>query len=235
MRKIYYANLNLSLVNKSSILIWVLSILAAICIILATVQSLAFDISFYDKEFLRLGTNDRLGNNLSSNLTQTLVLYYQDKTKALEAPYLQPEEISHLQDVKKLFMSLAVIIGGIAVVWALLFVILCFRLGFGAILFFSEVYRLTALFMAGFVAFIFIASFFFESSFEVFHKLLFPQGNFSFPESSLLIQIYSSQFFIDFTLAVLFRLFIFCVLLFFAGSFMRSLVLYSLKQSKKSR
>ena len=59
----------------------------------------------------------------------------------------------------------------------------------------------------------FIASLLFEKFFELFHLILFPQGNWQFNASSLMIQTYQQSFFQGFFVRAIIIAFIFSLLL----------------------
>ncbi len=58
-----------------------------------------------------------------------------------------------------------------------------------------------------------IASLFFNRFFELFHLIVFPQGNWQFSANSLMIQIYQQSFFQEFFVRVIAVAFIFLLLL----------------------
>ncbi len=91
-------------------------------------------------------------------------------------------EVQHLRDVHVLFVYFY-LFGLIAII--LLFKFFRFRVLSRKFLITSTV----SLFLACLVMGIFFSTFF-----ELFHKLLFPQGNFAFPEDSVLIQTFPPIF-----------------------------------------
>ncbi|MBU4482238.1 DUF1461 domain-containing protein [Patescibacteria group bacterium] len=60
-----------------------------------------------------------------------------------------------------------------------------------------------------------ISLLFFDRFFELFHLILFPQGNWQFNASSLMIQTYQQSFFQEFFVRVIVVAFIFLLLLIF--------------------
>lgn len=103
-------------------------------------------------------------------------------------------EQSHMLDVRHLVDTMLIICLGGLVVWFLLFRKLKKSEQLTSLLSpFLAMYTLgglTSLFAKDFT-----------NSFEVFHKIFFPQGNYAFPFNSLLIQTYPEKFFFAMTLS----------------------------------
>lgn len=114
-----------------------------------------------------------------------------DQNVIRSAGATQPE-IDHLIDVARLFSALDLLI--------IQELLLLFLLGFTAVFVRTSILRF-ALKIAG-IGGITISSlvgifsfFFFDLAFELFHQVLFPQGNYSFPMSTYLIQLLPGEFF----------------------------------------
>ncbi|MAG38588.1 hypothetical protein CMO90_00705 [Candidatus Woesearchaeota archaeon] len=117
--------------------------------------------------------------------------------------YFSSDEKAHLEDVRILFKKLFLLL---KVSIALLFVSL---IGLYALSknFQDEFFK--ALFLSGICSFVFLSLLFFASlnfsiTFDGFHKLFFPQGNYLFSSESLLITLFPEKFFKDFFIRVLF-------------------------------
>jgi hypothetical protein len=117
------------------------------------------------------------------------------KNKSILPDILLTNENQHMQEVKNLYiLGQQLLIGG-GVILFLYF--LFFRYIGGTILFFKSVR------FGSYIAFILLFIFGvltlldFTTSFLYFHHIFFPQGNFLFPENTLLIQIFTERFFKD--------------------------------------
>lgn len=74
-----------------------------------------------------------------------------------------------------------------------------------------------------------IASLFFNRFFELFHLIAFPQGNWQFEASSLMIQTYQQSFFQEFFVRVIVVAFIFLLLLILLIKIVKKLIINSEK------
>lgn len=141
-------------------------------------------------------------------ILDNLLNFFKGKEK-LE--YFKENEQSHLEDVRallsKLFFTLYFSI--IATVVLLVALFFLFTEDFKADVF--KIFFLAGLSSFALVALLSLAAINFSVSFEGFHLLLFPQGNYTFAESSLLITMFPPIFFKSF----LFRLLIGSVIISF--------------------
>ncbi len=106
-----------------------------------------------------------------------------------ESKWLTNDEISHLKDVWNLVgkVRLMTIIS-----WLLLLIIYLFQRTMLNNFLFTRVKRLLIIIIIGMS----LGLIFFKNFFISFHHVLFPQGNWSFPKESALIQAYPQDFFI---------------------------------------
>jgi integral membrane protein (TIGR01906 family) len=112
--------------------------------------------------------------------------------------YFEEKEKSHLQDVKVLINKFFFVLN-ISFIVLIICVLVLFFLDKKYL---KENY-LKIIFLSGLCSFallalLFLAGFNFSISFEGFHKIFFPQGNYAFPESSLLISLFPETFFLSF-------------------------------------
>ncbi|HLC98189.1 MAG TPA: DUF1461 domain-containing protein [Candidatus Nanoarchaeia archaeon] len=109
-----------------------------------------------------------------------------------EVPYpLTPEERSHLADVERVMTGIN------AVFYALLLALtLLLTYTWKQPQFQKKLFRFGGITTLAFgIILLFFILFSFTSSFTLFHQLFFPQGNWLFPESSFLIQMFPIHFF----------------------------------------
>ena len=211
-------------VKKKSVekkIIVIVSVIALIFIILsASFFMVFFDKRFYDKSFTKYGAYDELGMQGVRNTVDYLTNYLiNEKVNINEVKGLSifmPEERSHLEDVW-------VIIHWVKAISALSLILLIgvlvhlSRLGG-----FRENIRRTLIYGAistlALLAIIFVLSLNFPSFFEGFHRLLFPQGNYTFPAEYLLIKLFPQGFFEDYARKMFFHAAILSLICLFLGS-----------------
>lgn len=128
--------------------------------------------------------------DLTPNQQQTI--NFLDDKAGLELQ-LTENEMSHLEDVKK-------VMNYIDYAFYFLLLVLIIILTYHK----QDQEQIKKLFKYGgittVVSILFVLLFsltFFDSLFTIFHQIFFPQGNWTFPGSSLLIQIFPLQFFIN--------------------------------------
>ena len=164
---------------KSRIIIAVILIPLIICLFSAI--TVVYDKEFYTNELAKFGSSEKL---IAAN---EQIGKYMNGSGSLDAVAgLTAAEKSHLADVKDIMSDLPIV-----------FIVLL-------LLFFSLLQRTKekrkVLLYGGLAAAaipVIFAIIPFDSVFTAFHQLFFPQGNWMFSPDSLLIQIYSIQFFYD--------------------------------------
>lgn len=108
---------------------------------------------------------------------------------ASEDIYFSALEVSHLDDVSRLYKPIEIVLNTFAVIaWSVLFLAVYKKANFDIAL------RLASKLLALFVGVMFLCLLVFNIFFEKFHKLLFPQGNWAFPADSLLITLFPETF-----------------------------------------
>jgi len=114
------------------------------------------------------------------------------------AASFRPDEISHLYDVRKLLVKIFVLYCGSII----LFVVITFLLIEKNIKNFIRnlgiIFTISSSFILLFIIILYFLGENFPSLFENFHRLFFPQGNYAFPEGSLIITLFPSGFFYNF-------------------------------------
>ena len=137
-------------------------------------------------------THEQLLSELSAGQYSQQVIGFL-KNKSILPDILSTNETQHMQEVKNLFiLGRQLLIGG-GIILFLFF--LFFKYIGGTALFFKSVrYGSYTAFVLLFI-FGVLTLLDFTSSFLYFHHIFFPQGNFLFPENTLLIQIFTERFF----------------------------------------
>ncbi|MBA7683100.1 hypothetical protein ES703_91458 [subsurface metagenome] len=128
---------------------------------------------------------------------QTIQVRYSDESMNTAASF-RPEEISHLNDVRKLLVRIFILYCGSVI----LFVIMTFLLIEKNIKNFIRNLGIIFIISSSFLLLFIIILYFLGQNFPVlfnnFHLLFFPQGNYAFPEGSLIITLFPSGFFYNF-------------------------------------
>jgi uncharacterized membrane protein len=121
--------------------------------------------------------------------TQRAIEYSTRGTSLRTDIYFSPDEISHLLDVALLYQKVRLIFGGAAIFCLSVLIIERAR---------KHIDRRAFLYAARGLAsvgiFVSLAVIFFTTFFLRFHELFFPQGNWAFPEQSLLIASFPELF-----------------------------------------
>lgn len=179
-----------------------------------------FNRSFYNKEFKKYGQYDELGTAGVQKTVDYLIKYLtSEKTNINQIPEFNgfaEEEKSHLEDVREIIntvkwigiISFALLIAALI----RLYVLKDFNLSLKRIFVYGSITAFALLVI------LFVISLNFPSFFESFHKLLFPQGNYTFPANYLLIKLFPEGFFMDFAREIFFHTLIMSLIFFFLGS-----------------
>ena len=152
--------------------------------------------SFFDKTLKHTGSYERLGQAQATKINNNIINYLNSGSESLPKE-LTGKEKSHLADVKQLIFRLKLIS-----YFALAVLVICLLFYFQrpadhikAAL--ARLFMYIGSFGLLIVSLFAIASCSFNFSFMIFHQLLFT-GNWQFPATSLLIQLYAQQFFFQF-------------------------------------
>jgi uncharacterized membrane protein len=168
---------------------------------------------FYYEEYAKNNVYTNIAERYSLNATESRVLAY-DVTENLfnffrskeSLRYFTAEEQNHMYDVKSIFNTMKTIYYASFIIFIACFGYLYYHYRndrMHAIELLSNILRYASITCLGFLAVLFVLSvFFFDATFAIMHLLLFPQGNFTFPETSLLITLFPQQFFFDIALRI---------------------------------
>lgn len=199
----------------------ILSIIFLVLIIFsASFFMVFFNRGFYDKEFKKYGQYDELGTVGVQKTVDYLISYLisakKDINQVQELNGFTAEEKAHLEDVRNIInwvkiigiISLVLLIGAIARLSRLK----DFKQNLKRIFIYGSISTFAVLVI------LFVISLNFPSFFESFHKLLFPQGNYTFPSNYLLIKLFPEAFFRDYAREMFFHTLIMSLIFFFLGS-----------------
>lgn len=163
------------------------SFLSSILIILTIFFILLGNVGFHKSLIQKYQYNESLDYHLEVNRNVTKYLFHTDKE--LNAPFTENEK-SHMKDVKNIITILFIITLSILISLISSYIKKKPKL-------LSECTNITII-LFSFLVLGGISSLFFKPFFHLFHKILFPQGNWMFPADSLMIQTYNRVFFQDF-------------------------------------
>jgi integral membrane protein (TIGR01906 family) len=195
-----------SLVNSNikKTAIAVNSILLLIIIVLSPLAYYLYNFNFYNSLFVKNGVYEILDKSDVKKLTENVYDYFKYKrdfeTFELKGniKFFNETEISHLNDVRILLKKLLTVF----YISTALFVLLTILLVEKKTNRFLKNISLSALISSAALICLFILFYFFGNNFwvlfEKFHYIFFPQGNWAFPEGSLIITIFPFGFFYDF-------------------------------------
>lgn len=131
--------------------------------------------------------------------------------------YFNSNEISHLNDVRVL-LSRILLLFYISSMLFIIFTLLLIEKSWKAFIKnLSLIMLISSAFVLIFLAALYMLATNFSYLFENFHYLFFPQGNWAFPEGSLIITIFPFGFFYDFFFSLVMSSLIASLVLFAAG------------------
>ena len=200
--------------DKSLIIIFAVCLF--IIIIFGSLNVMIFNKDFYYKEYFKNNVYEKLSSDpdiakeQAQNVTEDLIKYLRSYDNA-PMKHMSAAEADHIKDVRGLIHTMQFIYYGAALVSILLF-LYCYqrfkddRYEFIRILAKTLLYSSIA--AAIFLVSIFLMCvFYFDSTFTLFHMIFFPQGNWMFDSSTMLITLFPQAFFFDISL----RIFIYAI------------------------
>lgn len=203
--------------NKDKILENTLTILCIISlffiIIGGSFSLMMYYKGFYLSEYQKNGVYDDLAERnqitqqeamiYANNVTDNIFDYFHSKS---ELNYFENDEKAHMKDVKAVISAVFFIYYSSAMLFIVCFVILFLKFkndSIGFIKFLSKILLIGSIATLGLLIIILLMNiFYFNLIFNVFHQLFFPQGNWIFESTSLLITLFPQQFFFDITLRI---------------------------------
>ena len=214
------------------------SIFLSIIILFAPLRYYLYKSSFYNTLYKKNGVYEILDKNDVKILTESVFNYFK-YGKPFEYfnlkngfEYFTNNEISHLNDVRILLFRITLTFN----ISIALFIIFIFLLIEKKYLNFlkniSIIFTASSSFILSFILVLYLFGKNFWILFEKFHLLFFPQGNWAFPEGSLLITIFPFGFFYDFFVKLILTSFIISIVLLLIGAI--SLIYLNLKLKRKN-
>lgn len=197
-------------VHDTSIII-MFTICLFIILIFGSLNMMIFNKDFYTKEYFKnnvyekISSDPDIGKEIALNATDDLTKYFRSYNSQ-ELRYYTSTEMSHLEDVRGLIHTMQYIYYGAAILSIILF-LYCYQRFKGDKQEFIKILAKTLLY-SSIAAIIFLVSIFllcvfcFDFTFTMFHVMFFPQGNWMFENSSMLITLFPQQFFFDISLRI---------------------------------
>lgn len=135
-------------------------------------------------------TPPNIPHSLVSQATKRAIEYATHGGMAQSDIFFTKNEVSHLLDVYHIeFVIRLIITSAVTISWAILLSSLAQKVRFA-----KRSFLYAAIFLLVAVIFLTFALLFFSSFFIQFHLLLFPHGNWEFPETSMLITLFPQLF-----------------------------------------
>lgn len=128
---------------------------------------------------------------------QTIKVRYSDESMSTAASF-RPEEISHLIDVRKMLVRIFILYCGSIILFVVMTFLLIEKNIKNFIRNLGAIFIISSSFMLLFIIILYFLGQNFPVLFDNFHQKFFPQGNYAFPEGSLIITIFPFGFFYDF-------------------------------------
>jgi len=193
--------------NKT--IIGVFSVTLFIIIIFGSLNLMIFNKDFYYKEYSKNNVYEKISNNktiaidTTKNITTNIMKYFRSNA---ELEYFTNTEKNHMSDVKSLINIMQVVYYCAAVISIILFFYCYYTFKKEGVKFIRIITK--SVLYSSIAAIIFLVSlfvmsvFYFNLLFMMFHLIFFPQGNWMFDSSSLLITLFPEQFFFDIALRI---------------------------------
>ncbi len=196
--------------------LWLASFITAIIIPILVFNSLVFNLEYYKEQFkiLDIYSIEPEADNISAE-----ILNFFNSNSELITNKLTSAEKSHLADVKQVFSNLKTVMYFLIGLLLFLFFLIIKRLKTKDLLkeFIANYFLIISIILFAVMIVFAISLFNFTSAFQNMHELLFPQGNYAFPEDSMLITLFPEQFFINFVKDFVINIAAISVLLFGLG------------------
>ncbi len=136
-----------------------------------------------------------------TTILQTIQVRYSDESVISNnnmAASFRPDEISHLNDVRKLLVKIFILYCGSVILFVIMTFLLIEKNIKNFIRNLGAIFTISSSFMLLFIIILYFLGENFPVLFENFHLLFFPQGNYIFPPGSLIITLFPSGFFYNF-------------------------------------
>jgi len=209
-----------------------------IIILFAPLNYYLYNLSFYENLYEKNNVYRVLDKNDVKEITLSIFDFFK-YNKPLESfglesghQYFNKNEISHLNDVRVLLKKI-IFIFYVSLALFLILLIVIFEKKY---LFYIKNIGYIFLFSSCVLIFFLVSLYFlgnnFPYLFENFHYIFFPQGNWAFPENTLIITIFPFGFFYDFFFKLLGSSFIISIILFIFAIILLIVVKIFIKREK---
>jgi len=183
-------------------LLSLVSIISPILLIYSgSILYVAFDESFYHKEFEKLNVYSALSSYDINAINQKVLQFLSGKNNELPGDFFTQREISHLQDVEEIFSIIisTFFISLVSLVLSFAILILIIRDKRIMLRFFDRIFLMAALIVIAINLILILAlNVDFGASFDIFHKSFFNEGSYLFsPLSEKIVVLYPEQMFYD--------------------------------------
>ena len=201
------------------------AVLLIVILLFSSLTFLVYNFNFYNKLYEKNGVYEVLDRSDTAKLTRQVFEFFKSG-KEFESfklkgnfNYFNDNEISHLLDVKIILNKIFILFYSCLAIFLILTLILY--------LITKKIYKflrgISLIFLISssvFILFVLLLYFFGNNFFELlenFHLIFFPQGNYAFPEGSLIITIFPFGFLNDFFFKLILTSLIIALVLFACG------------------
>ena len=205
--------------KTKKILILINSILLIIIILFTPLVYYVFNLNYYVTLYEENGVFSVLNEKDVLNVTEKIFKYfkyeeeldyrdpsiqvrYSDESISAVAFFL-PDEINHLDDVRVLLAKIFILYYSSIVLFIIGLVLLIEKNIKNFIKNLGTTFIISSALILLFITILYLLGKNFPVLFDNFHLLFFPQGNFTFPEGSLIITLFPFGFFYDFFIRII--------------------------------
>jgi len=199
-------------------LILINSIFLIIIILFTPLVYYVFNLNYYTTLYEENNVFSVLNKKDVLDITEKIFRYfrYQEKLNYLDpsfqvrysdesisaVAFFTPDEVSHLNDVRKLLAKIFILYFSSIILIIIGFVLLINKNIKIFIKDLGKTFIISSVFILLFIIILYLLGKNFPVLFDNFHLLFFPQGNFTFPEGSLIITLFPFGFFYDFFIKI---------------------------------
>ena len=186
----------------------ILAVFLVIIILFSSLNAMIFNKDFYYSEYSKNDVYSKIPQSSAKNMTANVMDYFHGSS---ELKYFTDTEKNHMQDVKNLVMIMNYLYYLSVILLAAMFIYLYRKIKDDKVRFIkilTNALLYSSIFCLVLLLIVFLMCvFYFDLTFTLFHLIFFPQGNWMFASSSLLITLFPEQFFFDISL----RIFIYAI------------------------
>lgn len=199
-------------------LVLINSIFLIIIILFTPLACYVFNLNYYAALYEENNVFSVLNKEDVLNITERIFKYfkYQEELDYLDpslqvrysdesisaVSYFTPDEVSHLSDVRKLLTKIIILYLSSIILLIICFILLINKNIKIFIKDLGKTFIISSVFILLFIIILYLLGKNFPVLFDNFHLIFFPQGNFTFPESSLIITLFPFGFFYGFFIKI---------------------------------